>query len=375
MTTRPLAPAQLAPAIRQKAILAFSLLALCTLGLSLPASAQKSAFTTFDPPGPIVETIPTSMSPSGAITGWYFDGNIFHGFLRSRQGAFTILDFPGATGTSGASINPAGTITGYYFDGSGLPVFHGFVRSPDGDWTSFDPVGATDTEPASINPAGEIAGTYYDANHVSHGFLRDPDGAITGFDVPDSNGGTFVTGMSPSGEITGYYDDNDEYPQPQRGFLRSRDGAYTTFVPPPGEGCSSCRVNVLSTMPWSINPAGEIIGNFYRDDSQTVHGFVRERDGKITILDAPCAGASTFPNSINAAGVITGIYYGCGAAHGFVRDRDDKITTFDPPGSTYTMPTSINDAGAITGWYVDASSVTHGFLRSPAAKSRGGQQH
>jgi hypothetical protein len=128
-------------------------------------------------------------------------------------------------------------------------------------------------------------------------------------------------------------------------------------------------------MPWSINPAGEIIGNFYRDDAQTVHGFVRERDGKITILDAPCAGASTFPNSINAAGVITGIYYGCGAAHGFVRDRDGKITTFDAPGSTYTMPTSINDAGAITGWYVDASSLTHGFLRSPAAKSRGGQQH
>ena len=128
-------------------------------------------------------------------------------------------------------------------------------------------------------------------------------------------------------------------------------------------------------MPWSINPAGEIIGNFYRDDAQTVQGFVRERDGKITILDAPCAGASTFPNSINAAGVITGIYYGCGAAHGFVRDRDGKITTFDPPGSTYTMPTSINDAGAITGWYVDASSVTHGFLRSPAANSRGGPQH
>src|SRR6202521_2468226 len=178
MTTRPLAPAQLAPAIRQKAILA-----LCTLGLSLPARAQKSAFTTFDPPGPIVETIPTSMNPSGAITGWYFDGNIFHGFLRSRQGAFTILDFPGATCTSGASINPAGTITGYYFDASVPAGFHGFVRSPDGDWTSFDPVGATDTEPASINPAGEIAGTYYDANHVSHGFLRDRDGAITSFDV------------------------------------------------------------------------------------------------------------------------------------------------------------------------------------------------
>ena len=96
---------------------------------------------------------------------------------------------------------------------------------------------------------------------------------------------------------------------------------------------------------------------------------MRESDGEITPFNAPCAGGSTFPNSINAAGVITGDYLGCGA-HGFVRDRDGKIITFDPPGSTYTMPTSINDAGAITGWYVDASSVTHGFLRSPGPKSR-----
>jgi len=59
--------------------------------------------------------------------------------------------------------------------------------------------------------------------------------------------------MTPSGEITGYYDDYDEYPQPQRGFLRSRDGAYTTFDMP---ACASCGTAALSTMPWSINPAG-----------------------------------------------------------------------------------------------------------------------
>jgi hypothetical protein len=121
---------------------------------------------------------------------------------------------------------------------------------------------------------------------------------------------------------------------------------------------------VLSTYPWSINRAGEIIGNFYRDDGETVYGFVREHDGKMTVLDAPCPGGSIFPNSINAAGVITGDYVGCGA-HGFVRDRGGKITTFDPPGSAYTKPTSINDAGAITGSYSDASGVTHGFLRRP----------
>src|SRR6202047_1584800 len=107
MTTHPLFAAPMVPMSRQNARLAPSLLALSTLGLSRSASAQKSAFTTFDPPGSI-ETIPNSMNRSGAITGYYFDGNIFHGFLRSPDGTFTTVDFPGATGTAGASINLSG---------------------------------------------------------------------------------------------------------------------------------------------------------------------------------------------------------------------------------------------------------------------------
>jgi len=118
-------------------------------------------------------------------------------------------------------------------------------------------------------------------------------------------------------------------------------------------------------MPSAINATGEIIGSFYRDDAETVYGFVREPDRKMTIVDAPCPGGSIFPNSINAAGVITGIHYACGGAHGFVRDRGGKITTFDPPRSTRTMPTSINEAGAIAGWFTYAHGGEHGFLRSP----------
>ena len=365
MTTYPLAAAQLAPAIRQKAMAALSLLALCTLGLSLSASAQKSAFTIFDPPGS-VSTIPNSMNRSGAITGYYRDANLTpHGFLRSPDGSLTTIDFPGGAATVGASINLSGMITGYYFGASSPFVIYGFVRSPDGVWTSFDAVGSADTEPVSINSAGEIAGTYLDANQVQHGFLRDPDGAMTSFDVPDANGGTYATAISPSGEITGYYDDNDEYPQPQRGFLRSPDGTYTTFVAPPGEGCSSCRVNVLSTTPSAINATGVIIGSFYRDDAETVYGFVRQPDRTMTIVNAPCPGGSIFLNSINDAGVITGIHYACGGAHGFVRNSGGTITTFDPPRSTRTMPRSINDAGAITGWFTRAHGGEHGFLRSP----------
>ena len=96
MTTPPLAPAHIVPMTRQKAMLVFCLLVLCTLGPSPSASAQESTFITFDPPGS-VETIPNSMNSRGEITGYYFDGNIFHGFLRSPHGTFTTFDFPGAT--------------------------------------------------------------------------------------------------------------------------------------------------------------------------------------------------------------------------------------------------------------------------------------
>jgi hypothetical protein len=110
---------------------------------------------------------------------------------------------------------------------------------------------------------------------------------------------------------------------------------HTTFDLP---ACSSCG-NVLSTLPSAINPAGETIGSFYRDDFGAVHCFVRESDG-----------------------VITGDYLGYGA-HGFVRDRDRKITTFD----LLALPAPCPEAStrAITGWFTYAHSKEHGFLRSP----------
>jgi hypothetical protein len=46
------------------------LLALFTLGLSFSASAQKSTFTTFDPPGS-AGTFPASINSAGVITGFY----------------------------------------------------------------------------------------------------------------------------------------------------------------------------------------------------------------------------------------------------------------------------------------------------------------
>jgi hypothetical protein len=57
-----------------------------------------------------------------------------------------------------------------------------------------------------------------------------------------------------------------------------------------------------------------------------------------------------------------------GVNHGFVRSPGAEIITFDVPGAGTasgqgTIPGSSDPAGAIAGRYVDASGVSHGFLR------------
>ena len=111
------------------------------------------------------------------ITGNYTDASgVNHGFVREKHGTITTFDVPGAVnGTFPSSINPMGTITGSYTDASFEP--HGFVRALNGLITTFDPPGAGGfqrTQPQAINPRGLIAGYYTDSNNVFHGFLRTP---------------------------------------------------------------------------------------------------------------------------------------------------------------------------------------------------------
>jgi hypothetical protein len=123
----------------------------------------------------------------GAIASYYIDGNnVVHGFLRSPTGRFTTFDPPGE-GPQGVGcaadcpigLNDLGAITGIYLDANN--VYHGFVRSPEGAFTTFEAPGADTTPndfngtfPYSINDWGVVTGYYIDANNVSHGFLLLP---------------------------------------------------------------------------------------------------------------------------------------------------------------------------------------------------------
>jgi len=278
-------------------------------------------------------TYPWSINPAGAITGGYADeSNVFHGFLRTPDGKFISFDAPSkyvgtgeGQGTMPANINRSGVIWGTATDSNG--VSHGFLRTPDGKFTMVDAPHAGDAsgqgtsgEAAScINTAGAVTGTYVDSESVAHGFVRTPDGKITEFDVPGAGTGagqgTYSWSINDAGAVTAEYVDADGV---GHGYVRALDGTITTFdVPYAGTGAGQ------GTIGEGINAAGVVIGN-YIDGSGVNHGFARAPNGNLMYLDAPGAGTGsgqgTIPLTNNPADAITGVYVdGGGVLHGFLR--------------------------------------------------------
>ena len=364
------------------------ILLVCGLQLYCPQTAAGATIITFDAPCGSTDvpcavpfqvqgTVPTAISSTRAIAGYYLDANfVYHGFLRDPGGTFTVFDAPGAgtgqfQGTQAFSINPAGAITGYYIDTGGTT--HCFLRAPNGTVTNIDPpgsIGSTEfapsgTAPIAINPTGYITGNYLDANFGLHGFLRAPGGGPpTTFDPPGSSGPqTYPMAINPAGAITGSYLDVNT--GTFQGFLRAPDGTFPKFDP---QGSLLSPTSLL-TQVTAINPAGAITGwyfpNFF---TGPVHGFLRSPNGNIISFDppAPLPALGIFPYAINPAGTITGNYFGNNQYHGFLRATGGAFTTFDPQGSTNTTtPTAINQSGEVTGWYYDASFIVRGFLRVP----------
>jgi len=133
-----------------------------------------------------------SVNPQGEIAGSYFEpitGNPFGGdfqvFLLSKDGQYTTFaaaDYPPCCiFSSPTSISPTGTVTGTLNDGLG--IYRGFVRTPDGTLTLLDAPGAgtglfQGTATIGITPWGLVAGVYVGPSggnffgvYKSHGFL------------------------------------------------------------------------------------------------------------------------------------------------------------------------------------------------------------
>jgi hypothetical protein len=284
-------------------------------------------------------------------------------------GQFVTFDPPGSTGTTPSGITNDGTIIGSYADASG--VQHGFLRTPTGSFTTSDPPGSTLTLLDSIALSGDIAGVYCDtaycASHggfaQNYGFVRTKQGTFTTFDAPGggslfpalySNNGP-PPSINPAGAIAGTYFDTSGN---EHGFLRDKSGAVTTIDAP-----SAFQTEVLA-----INPSGAVAGD-YSTPTAVYVGFIRTGNGSFTTINPPgsvaCGGYSG-ASAINPAGVVAGSTYDptCSVPLGYLRTPDGAITTFSVPGAKYYIsPETINPAGAITGHFCCGSS--NAFLRTP----------
>jgi uncharacterized membrane protein len=292
------------------------LLALAVMfGLGARGLTQDRTFTMIDPPSSNgTMTFATDINSAGLISGAYVGVDARnHGYLRSIEGEFTTIDFPGANFTRTAGINDRGDAVGMYrLAGEPAPVRHGYFLSKEGEFTTIDPPDSARTTALGINDRGDIVGRY-----------------------------CTVEGCRAT-------------PRQDHGFLL-RDGVFTTFDVP----------GAVATSAWKINSANQIAGG-YEDTAGKSHVFLLSND-QFTTIDFPGA-VDTAPGQdnggINTQGDVVCYYCddaACANLHGFlVSDRE--VNSFDFPGALSTFAFGINSRQDIVGGYTDASNKTHGFL-------------
>lgn len=199
----------------------------------------------------------------------------------------------------------------------------------------------------------------------THGFVKSRRGEVTSFDVPGARD-LLVKGNNDHGQVVGEY--NDATPGPDgmlppgsiHGFIRQRSGRITSFDVP------FFRLHDIA----DINDRGQIVG--YYDNPTGGGAFLRQPTGAITRIEVPGA-LVTNAHAINHRGQVVGAYLEPGAVpnpdgaappgtvHGYLWDQG-RMTRLDVPGSIWTQPFGINDRGQISGGYYDAEGKQHGFL-------------
>jgi uncharacterized membrane protein len=175
-----------------------------------PAQDQEWTFTTIEPPdrdGTV--TFLFDINDRGDMVGAYNADGHRYGFLRSQDGQFTRINFPGSFRTHADGINPRGDIVGWYARVPG--EFHGYLRKKNGEFIQIDFPGAKSTKAIGINPRGDIVGIYClvasplcaKGNKNDHGFLLS-EGEFTTVDFPAALE-TDAYKINPRGQILGSY--------------------------------------------------------------------------------------------------------------------------------------------------------------------------
>jgi hypothetical protein len=189
---------------------------------------SRGALKTFIPTGGKSATA-YGINDQGTIVGQYVTAAASPGFIRVRGKSYVTIATPSGTNSvSAQGINNKGRVVGFYLGSNGQD--HGFTVNARGvkrgvltGTAVADPIipqvaGETGakfvfSQILGINDKGMAVGYYGDSTGSQHGFLYDTrTGRYTFVDDPGAafhNGVevTQITGITNSGEITGFYSD------------------------------------------------------------------------------------------------------------------------------------------------------------------------
>jgi uncharacterized membrane protein len=264
-------------------------------------------FTSIDVPGAASTRWAGGVNSRGDLVGAYRDSSgKTHGYLLS-DGVFTTIDYPGAVYTGASGINARGEIVGAYQRPGERPIdFHGYLRTRDGDFIAIDFPGHFNTIPQRILGNGLILGCRHDDDTMDsmRGVTinaRDQS-EVTEIDAF----GSMHNGATPDGGlIVGF--DTETATGRRHGYLLYGD-TFVSFVVP----------GSTSTEAWDVNPRGAVVGAY--QDASGLHGFLWEKL-RFHAIDYPGATA-TRAYGINSRGDIVGSYVdAAGLAHGYLASR------------------------------------------------------
>jgi uncharacterized membrane protein len=244
----------------------------------------------------------------------------------------------------------------------------------DGRFTPLGGVpGAAVAAHLNLNNRGQTVGFYADANSVIRSFVKDRRGRVTTFAVGGASA-TLAGGINDHGQIAGTYLDpgcalggggTSCPPGTVHGFVRQPNGRITTIDLPS---------RFANTAVTDINNHGQLVGQTLDTDGRGI-GVLRDPGGRIRIIRLPGRARVGDTLALNDRGQVVGYWDDRGdtpakepgSQHGFVWDNGRTIR-FDVPGSLATGALGINNAGQVTGSYDDAAGRHHGFVRQPGGR-------
>jgi probable HAF family extracellular repeat protein len=270
---------------------------------------------------------------------------------RTKKSTARIAVYFPADHTLYKGINNSGQVIGEAYDYNGS--VRAFVKDGDNSTVIGNPIGAGDTRVYGINDYGHILGFY------ENGYFLKTEGGYRHLQDYQGTYITHYTGINNSGVLAGYFGDSSGR---YSGFIKDGDDDFITFDHPLAD--SACDSGLqCGTFIEGISNSGEWFG-YFSDSDGIYRGFAR--NGSVIVGHPDGGMIHTWVSGVNNSGQIAGYFLGSdGLTRGFLKDgygflpieHDD---TADEGNGAHV--TGINDSGRIVGWLYE-SKKTRGFLR------------